>query len=473
MSFSTFVLWLIILPSISTFELVDYSNESYALIPIEHAYLYRENGTLFHMFNVTEIEQKFIRYREMMYNLPELGNGRLALLMERCGEYLDQLALHRIKRGLNFLGTGIKFITGMPDHDDMLLVQQKLNDLIENNNHLAMINSHLQGSLEHLTDNTARHRVEILFEWLASELSQIIQTINLAKVGVLNTMVLGLQEVNRLTRTERNYSAPLMEVLGHSTLKILQVDSVYVLLIRYPRIEQKCMLYSVKSIERKMGKLKLEGNAAYCDNEYLVVRNCGRYVNANICSYSKHTCTQELLNGQNTKCLAVREHMPPIEEVGNGKILIHGEHKINSITRQGTFLVLFNGSITIDNLNFTNDEDLVLEYLQSNKPTQYEILEIIESQDANLKIPTLTIIEKIPIEIGTHPIQATIFLFIIVTVTIFLLHYFLRLCKLYNTYRIRKDVERRSALAGTLLAERLGTISFNGGRSYPQVLGDD
>lgn len=174
----------------STFELIDYSNEPYALVPIEYAYLYRENETLFHVFNITEIEQRIVKYEEMKNHLPEIENRGLTLLTDKCGEYLNQLTIHRNKRGLNFLGTGIKFITGMPDHDDMELVQRKLNDLIENNNRLAIINSHLQENLEHLTGNSSGHKLEVLFEWLVSELSQIIETINLAKAGTLNTAVL-------------------------------------------------------------------------------------------------------------------------------------------------------------------------------------------------------------------------------------------------------------------------------------------
>lgn len=434
MNLFTFVCWLTILPLLSTFELIDYSNEAYTLIPIEHAYLFRENGTLFHVFNITEIESRFIKYEKMKNNIPELGGERLRLLMDKCREYLDQLIIRRNRRALNFLGTGIKFITGMPDHDDMELVQQKLNDLIENNNRLAIINSQLQRNFEYSTGSSGRHQLEVLFEWLASELSQIIQTINLAKVGVLNTAVLNLREMDQIIKTERSFGAPLIEILEHSTFKFLQMNSVYVLLIRYPRIERKCMLYRVKPIEKRMGKLKLEEFAAYCDREYLTVRDCRKYINTNICRYFEHTCTQKLLNGINAKCSMVREHMPAIDEVDAGKILINGNHTVNNIARQGTFLVLFNDSILIDNLNFTNDKDLVLGYLQRNRPTQYEILDIIEGQNENLKIPTLTIIEKISTEIETHPIRSTISLFIAIAVAMILLHYFIRICSLYAFY---------------------------------------
>lgn len=462
---STFVLWLIILPLMNGFELIDYSNETYALIPIEHAYLYRENGTLFHVFNITDIEQRFLKYEQGAHSSTESRGGRLTLLISRCREHLRQLTIHRNKRGLNFLGSAISFVTGMPDHDDMMEVRKKLNDLIENNNRLTMVNSHLQENLEHLTGNSGERQLEVLFEWLVSELSQIIQTINLAKVGVLNTAVLNLQEVNQMAKSEKNFGAPLTEVLGHSTFKILRADSVYVLLIRYPKIEQKCMLYSVKPIEKEMGKLELEEFAAYCNEKYSDVRDCRKYVSANICRQSKHTCTQELLNKIGTKCSVVREHMPAIEEVDGGKILIHGNHTVNNVTRRGTFLVLFNNSILVDDQNFTNDGDLILEYLQRNRPTQYEILNVLEDRDQDLRFSALTIIERIPIEIEDHPIRSTIFFLMIVTASVVVLHYLLRVCKLYNTYAIRKEIEKGNANERNLIERRLGTISFNRERS--------
>lgn len=334
---STFVLWLVILPLLSTFELIDYSNEPYALIPIEHAYLYRESGTLFHVFNISDIEQRLDEFWSKRYHTLGFEDRRLAMLMDKCREYLNQLTVHRNKRSLNFLGTSIKFVTGMPDHDDMVLVQNKLNDLIENNNRLAVINSHLQQKLEGLVGNPSSHLMEVLLEFLASELSQIIQTINLARVGILNTVILNMGEIGQIIKEERNFSAPLMEVLGHSTFKILEVDLVYVLLIRYPRIEQKCMLYDIRPLEKEIGKLKLERFATYCNGKYLTVRNCKKYVAINICRHYEHTCTQELLNGIKTKCTMVKERMPEMEEIDDGKILIHGNHKINNITRRNFF----------------------------------------------------------------------------------------------------------------------------------------
>lgn len=53
-----------------------------------------------------------------------------------------------------------------------------------------------------------------------------------------------------------------------------------------------------------------------------------------------------------------------------------------------------------------NDITLTLEYLKKNKPSQYEILDELESKNEELKIEGLNIIKKIPIMIEEHPIKS-------------------------------------------------------------------
>lgn len=119
----------------------------------------------------------------------------------------------------------------------------------------------------------------------------------------------------------------------------------------------------------------------------------------------------------------IRERMPQLEEIDNGKILIHGSHTINNIIKRGTYLVLFNKTISIDDQNFINEKDLILEYLRRNKPTRYEILDVIESQNEKLKIPTMTIMEKIPIEMEAHPIASIVIFVIIFIIFVIIMHY--------------------------------------------------
>lgn len=184
-----------------------------------------------------------------------------------------------------------------------------------------------------------------------------------------------------------------------------------------------------------------------------------------MCQYHIHNCTQNLLNGIKADCTLIKERMHSIEEIDNGKILLHGTHKINNITKTGTFLLLFNETVVIDNLNYTNEKNLVLEYLQRNKPTQYEILNIIESENEQLKIPKMSIIEKIPIEMNEHPIRSFFITLAFIIFVILLMHYLIQFCKIYQMYRSNKAKEQANNHVRALFDRKSRTISFNDGES--------
>lgn len=75
------------------------------------------------------------------------------------------------------------------------------------------------------------HHLKILDDWIPNELTQIIHTFTLAKMGILNTAILDLKEINQIIKAEGNIKAPLMQILEHATFKILYSELVYVLLI--------------------------------------------------------------------------------------------------------------------------------------------------------------------------------------------------------------------------------------------------
>lgn len=449
-------IWFLILCKIwqlgEAFEIIDYSNEPYALIPDEKVYLFSENGTLFHVFNITLIEDKFRYYEKMIYNhnKSDLQDKKLRIMAEKCREYINQLTVHRSKRAMNFLGTIMKFVTGTPDHDDMEMVQRKLNDLIENNNKLAIINTKLQRNLEFITGNSVEHHLELLFEWLLSELTEIIHTINLAKMGILNTAVLNVEEINQIIKAEGKFDAPLMEILEGSTFKIIQAGSIYVLLLRYPKIESKCVLFAVRPIGTDQGKLELANEVAHCNGRYHSIRECKKGIGISICRNSSHSCTERLLNGEHANCSLIRERMLSLDVVDDGRILLHGTHSIDGVTKTGTFLVLFNGTVKIDDVDYASDRGIVLEYLRRNRPAQYEILKILEAQNGELEIPRLTMLEAIPIEIVEHPVRSFIFLVTTIVSVAVIFHVVTVVLKIYTRIRQTQEQQRTEMYLRTL-----------------------
>lgn len=109
-------------------------------------------------------------------------------------------------------------------------------------------------------------------------------------------------------------------------------------MIKYSKIEEKFKFYGIRPVELLTGKLQLEEFAMFCNQTYNIsVLQCRTYVNTNICRYRGHSCTEKLLNGFKANCTVIEEHMTQIDEVDSGKIIIHGTHLINNITKIGTY----------------------------------------------------------------------------------------------------------------------------------------
>jgi len=114
---------------------------------------------------------------------------------------LSQILPSRAKRGINELGTLWKWIAGTPDHDDLITVQNKFDDLIQNNNNQFVINSKLFKEIKTLSENLQtvisnqefpfrKHRPRLL----TYDLMNLMDTITLAKIDVFNTKILNAEE---------------------------------------------------------------------------------------------------------------------------------------------------------------------------------------------------------------------------------------------------------------------------------------
>lgn len=102
---------------------------------------------------------------------------------------LSQLLPTRSKRGINELGTVLKWLAGTPDHDDVVTIENKINELIDNNNKHQIINSKLFDEVKILSTNLKsvftsqelplrKHRLHLI----TYDLQNLIDTITLAKM---------------------------------------------------------------------------------------------------------------------------------------------------------------------------------------------------------------------------------------------------------------------------------------------------
>lgn len=116
----------------------------------------------------------------------------------------------RNKRSLNFIGSAWKWVAGNPDHDDFAIIEQKINNVLENNNRQVIIN---KMSLEKINEITSRTNEILKFtksiDWKDSLIDKLKYKLNIvkdeiinlqyaihwAKVGVLNSFILSSDEM--------------------------------------------------------------------------------------------------------------------------------------------------------------------------------------------------------------------------------------------------------------------------------------
>jgi len=117
----------------------------------------------------------------------------------------------RQKRGINEKGTLWKWIAGTPDHDDFITVQNKIDNLIENNNNQFTKNSKLFIEVKCLTENLKnvvfneetilrKHRLRLL----TFDLQNLLDTIILAKTKIFNTKILNENEIKEIYNHEKH-----------------------------------------------------------------------------------------------------------------------------------------------------------------------------------------------------------------------------------------------------------------------------
>jgi len=115
---------------------------------------------------------------------------------------LSPILPSRATRGINELGTLWKWKAGTPDHDDLITVQNKIDDLIQNNNNQFVINSKLFIEIETLSENIQtvlsnqefpfrKHRLRLITFYLMN----LMDTITLAQIYVFNTKILNAEEI--------------------------------------------------------------------------------------------------------------------------------------------------------------------------------------------------------------------------------------------------------------------------------------
>ncbi len=416
----TFVLTILI--TICHSEIIDYTNNEYLLLKDEKDVMtYNSFEDLFHITNLS-FYREIIRVEDNITNSSKNSDLEwdISQNLNIIKILMSQLLPSRNKRGINELGTAWKWLSGTPDHDDLTRIENKINELTENNNKQFTINSRIFQEVQLMTkilntivvkkeSKVRQHRLQLI----TLDIQNLIDTITLAKANILNTKILNEQDIKEIFRHE-NKPVVLTDLLDISTFKIIKNQDLLIIYIRYPIINNICSLYTSRAIAQINGKLIIDDKTAHCNGIFYKITNFKEEIFNNYCKLSNESsCFTNLLNGKKANCSKIREKNKQLENLDDGAILITGENTVNEIKLKGAFLILFNESIIINNINYINEKQKMLDYISQYKYNNYIITDYIFSNDSELSLDNINIINPF-VKLGKTKISLELILLIFI-----------------------------------------------------------
>lgn len=299
----------------------------------------------------------------------------------------------RNKRSLNFIGSAWKWVAGNPDHDDFAIIEQKINNVLENNNRQVIIN---KMSLEKINEITSRTNEILKFtksiDWKDSLIDKLKYKLNIvkdeiinlqyaihwAKVGVLNSFILSSDEMKlakNLFDSENITYLNLEESFEFSEIKIATNHHCLLYIISIPTTKKEyCNSLIITPV--KSGKIssKIEfDNVLECEEKMYGIKNkCKSYNKLTLCKddqiedISESKCLPKLIRSKPSNCTLINNHrLPMVQEILPGSLLLnqfngtifigHESYDLN-----GTFLIKFyNETVSVNDRIFSLSETTI------------------------------------------------------------------------------------------------------------------
>ncbi len=215
------------------------------LTETDPSFLYQEHEYLFHMTNLSKILKPYYEIAEHKGEMPSEDATETALFKRieiLRKQLLNNGRARRSRRSLDFLGSILKFITGVPDHDDLIEIKTILNDIIENNNKQRQINSNFEIMMKTFNIETIKQKV--ILQELYKELFDLTATINFAKNGNFYSAAINTDKIERILEKEQT-SLPVIDILEYADTHVGRLDETFIVIYKYPVIEKKCTTYKV------------------------------------------------------------------------------------------------------------------------------------------------------------------------------------------------------------------------------------
>jgi hypothetical protein len=309
-------------------------------------------------------------------------------------DMLDEFNPNRSKRSLNFIGSTWKWISGSPDHDDLVMIKKKFNNILENNNRQVIINKTYNDRINNITSltnqiieklrtekdfsNSLIFKLQYKLKLIKEEITNIKYAVHWAKLGIINSLLLSKSEIKFITdildKENFPYSSP-EEALDSSDIKIITNGTCLFYLIDIPLTSNDTYeKLKIKPIINNKFVIKLNFSEILY-NKYQIFglnENC-KIVNLTICkkeqivNLTDSACISNLLRGKNSTCDIVNSHhIPTVDEVAEGVILLNqfnGTALIDEETKNltGTYLLkIHNSTVTINNRTFISKEAITV-----------------------------------------------------------------------------------------------------------------
>uniref|UniRef100_A0A0K8W5H4 Retrovirus-related Env polyprotein from transposon gypsy n=1 Tax=Bactrocera latifrons TaxID=174628 RepID=A0A0K8W5H4_BACLA len=127
-------------------QITNVKEKKYLLTETYSTYTYDKSDYLFHMVNLTEILKHYDALCDSVQG--NKGLAKETAIINRINVLKNQLLIRRKPRSVHFLGSILCFVTGVPDHYDVIEIKEKTNGIVENNDKQRLINTHFEKLLE-------------------------------------------------------------------------------------------------------------------------------------------------------------------------------------------------------------------------------------------------------------------------------------------------------------------------------------
>jgi Gypsy protein len=348
---------------------------------------------LIHVINLEELENFCTNIKnatnQYLYNQPLLKQ----IIEKRINKIRQDIQTiipkNRAKKSiLPWLGSAWKFVAGNPDENDFAVLTEHMNGVLENSNQQTVINKNIEQRINQLTEKynswvkDGFSRVDAEFYLLdevihlRTEVDEIIRTIHLAKMGIINQQILDHEDIEDAARKIEENQLPVISVaqaLDFGKISIAYHGNTIIMILNLPTVEKKFFEYNLIRpiiINKKIVRTDIKEFISNGDEFWAVTSKCSQVNGIYMCerknlrSMAKDECIPNILRQRNATCdFTNSHHVNNVEEIANGIILINNYNANIASTCsaprkiEGTFIIKFrNCTITIDKMKFEYSE---------------------------------------------------------------------------------------------------------------------